>query len=145
MADQAKKGEKVKVHYTGKLDDGTVFDSSREREPLEFTLGEGNVIPGFDKAIEGMSEGETKEVKIPCEDAYGERNADNVMEVPRAQLPQDMTPEKGMTLQARTEQGGVLRLLITDVGEETVTVDGNHPLAGQTLNFDLELMSVEKA
>ena len=140
---QAKAGDTVKIHYTGTLDDGTQFDSSAGRDPLEFELGSGQVIPGFEKAVEGMSVGDTKTVNIPAEDAYGPRHDQMIQEVPRSALPDDIEPQVGMGLQARRPDGAMLDLTITEVGEESITVDGNHPLAGQALNFDLELVEIK--
>lgn len=139
---QAKAGDTVKIHYTGTLDDGTEFDSSRGREPLEFQLGSGQVIPGFDRAVDGMAVGESKTVAIPAGDAYGERQEDMVQEVPRSALPPDMEPEVGMALGARSQDGAEMRLTVTAVAAETITVDGNHPLAGKALNFAIELVSI---
>ena len=139
---QAKTGDTVKIHYTGTLDDGTQFDSSAGRDPLEFTLGSGQVIPGFDKAVEGMAVGVEKTVNIQPEDAYGPRNDQMVQEVPKSALPDDLEPEAGMGLQARGQDGQVLNLTIISVGDDAITVDGNHPLAGQNLNFDIELVEI---
>ncbi len=139
----AKSGDTVCVHYTGKLDDGTQFDSSVGQEPLEFSLGAGNVIPGFDTAVEGMAVGDSKSVKIEAADAYGPHHEQLVQDVPRGQLPDDMQPEVGMQLQAQGQDGQLLRLVVTAVNAEVVTVDGNHPLAGQALNFDIELVDIK--
>jgi peptidylprolyl isomerase len=139
---QAKSGDTVKIHYTGTLDDGNQFDSSAGREPLEFTVGSGQVIPGFDKAVEGMAVGDSKTVNIPAEDAYGPRHDQLVQEVPRSALPDDLEPEIGMGLQAQGPDGQFMDLTITALSEEAITVDGNHPLAGQALNFDLELVEI---
>ena len=139
---QAKTGDTVKIHYTGTLDDGTQFDSSAGRDPLEFKLGSGQVIPGFDKAVEGMAVGDEKTVNIQPEDAYGPRNDQMVQEVPKSALPDDLEPEEGMGLQARGQDGQVLNLTIISVGDDAITVDGNHPLAGQNLNFDIELVEI---
>jgi peptidylprolyl isomerase len=140
---QAKTGDSVKIHYTGTLDDGTQFDSSAGREPLAFELGSGQVIPGFDKAVEGMTVGDSKTVNIPAEDAYGPHHAQMVQEVPLSALPEDLTPAEGMGLQAQGPDGQQVNLVITSVQEEVITVDGNHPLAGKALNFDIELVSVD--
>jgi peptidylprolyl isomerase len=140
---QAKSGDSVKIHYTGTLDDGTQFDSSAGREPLAFDLGSGQVIPGFDKAVDGMSVGESKSVNIVAEDAYGPHQAKMVQEVPRSALPEDMEPTEGMGLQAQSPDGGVANLVVTSVQEDSITVDGNHPLAGKALNFDIELVSID--
>jgi peptidylprolyl isomerase len=139
---QAKAGDTVKIHYTGTLEDGNQFDSSAGRDPLEFELGSGQVIPGFDKAVEGMAVGETKTVNIPPEDAYGPRQDGMVQEVPKSALPDDIEPQVGMGLQARRPDGAMLDLTITEVGDESITVDGNHPLAGEALNFELELVAI---
>ncbi|MBT8048233.1 MAG: peptidylprolyl isomerase [Xanthomonadales bacterium] len=140
---QAKAGDSVKIHYTGTLDDGTQFDSSAGREPLAFELGSGQVIPGFDKAVDGMAVGESKTVNIPAEDAYGPHHEQMVQEVPRNALPDDLKPEEGMGLQAQGPDGQVMNLVVTSVEDETITVDGNHPLAGKALNFDIELVSID--
>ena len=139
---QAKSGDTVKIHYTGTLDDGTQFDSSAGRDPLEFTVGSGQVIPGFDQAVEGMAVGDKKDVYIEAEDAYGPRHDQMIQEVPRSALPGDLEPAVGMGLQAKRPDGAMLDLTITEVGEESITVDGNHPLAGQALNFALELVEI---
>lgn len=139
----AKAGDSVKIHYTGTLDDGTQFDSSAGREPLAFELGSGQVIPGFDKAVDGMAVGESKTVNIPAEDAYGPHNAQMVQEVPRSALPDDLEPAEGMGLQAQGPDGQVMNLVVTGIQEESITVDGNHPLAGKALNFDIELVSID--
>ena len=139
---KAKTGDTVQVHYTGKLDDGTKFDSSAGQDPLEFSIGAGNVIPGFESAVERMAVGESKSIKIDAHDAYGPRHDQLVQEVPREQLPDDMQPEVGMQLQAQGEDGQMMRFVISGVSDETITVDGNHPLAGQSLNFDIELVAI---
>jgi peptidylprolyl isomerase len=139
---QVKAGDTVRIHYTGTLDDGTQFDSSAGRDPLEFAVGSGQVIPGFDKAVDGMAVGESKSVKIDPEDAYGERHEQLVQEVPKSSLPEDIDPEVGMRLQASTPNGQVMQLVVTEVREEAITVDGNHPLAGKALNFDIELVEI---
>jgi peptidylprolyl isomerase len=140
--DQAKAGDTVKIHYTGTLDDGTEFDSSAGREPLEFTLGSGEVIPGFEQAVEGMAVDEKKTVHIAADDAYGPRHEEMVQEVPKNALPPGLEPQEGMALQAQGQDGRPLRLTVTAVGADTITVDGNHPLAGQALNFDIELVGI---
>ena len=139
---QAKSGDTVKIHYTGTLDDGTQFDTSAGRDPLEFELGGGQVIPGFDTAVEGMAVGESKNVRIEPDQAYGERHDQLVQQVPRSALPDDLEPEVGMGLQSQSPDGQVMMLMVTEVGEENITVDANHPLAGQALNFDIELVEV---
>ena len=139
---EAKAGDNVRIHYTGKLDDGTQFDSSVGQDPLEFQLGSGQVIPGFDKAVEGMSVGDTQSVRIEATDAYGERHEQLIQTVPRTALPDEINPEVGMPLQSRSPEGQVMNLVITEVTDESITVDGNHPLAGFALNFDIELVAI---
>ena len=136
---QVKNGDTVKVHYTGTLEDGTVFDSSLEREPLEFTLGEGQLIPGFEKTVLGMSAGESRTVTIPAEEAYGPYREEMVLEVPRTQLPADMQPQVGMQLQVGEEQGEGMLVQITQVTNAHITLDANHPLAGKDLTFNIQL------
>lgn len=136
---QVKNGDTVKVHYTGTLADGTVFDSSLEREPLEFTLGEGQLIPGFEKTVLGMSAGESRTVIIPAEEAYGPYREEMVLEVPRTQLPADMEPQVGMQLQIGEEQGEGMVVQITQVSDSNITLDANHPLAGKDLTFNIQL------
>ncbi len=139
---QAKTGDTVRIHYTGTLDDGTQFDSSAGRDPLEFSLGSGQVIPGFDSAVDGMSVGESKSVTIPPEEAYGERHDQLVQQVPKTALPDEIDPAVGMQLQSRSPEGHVMNLVVTEVDDQTVTVDGNHPLAGQALTFAIELVEI---
>ena len=139
---QASAGDTVRVHYTGKLDDGSQFDSSAGREPLEFAIGSGQVIPGFDAAVAGMNVGESRSVRIPAEEAYGTRQDELISEVPRSALPADLEPTVGMPLQAQGPDGRVMRLMVVAVADESFTVDGNHPLAGQALNFDIELVEI---
>jgi peptidylprolyl isomerase len=139
---QAKSGDTVKIHYTGTLDDGTEFDSSAGREPLEFAIGSGQVIPGFDSAVDGMTVGDSKTVTIPAGEAYGERHDQLVQEVPKTALPDDMKPEIGMQLQSQGPDGQVMNLQVTAVEVESITADGNHPLAGQALTFAIELVEI---
>lgn len=139
---QAKQGDTVKIHYTGTLDDGTQFDSSSGRDPLEFTIGSGQVIPGFDQAVQGMAVGDSKSVNITPEDAYGPRHEQMVQQVPKSALPENLEPVPGMALQARSDDGNVINLTVTHVGDDDITVDGNHPLAGRNLNFDIELVEI---
>jgi peptidylprolyl isomerase len=142
---QAKSGDTVKIHYTGTLDDGTQFDSSSGREPLQFTLGSGQVIPGFEKAVEGMAVGDSKTVNIPPEQAYGPRHDQMIQEVPKTALPDDLEPVEGMALQAQGQDGKVVNLTVTAVQDDSITVDGNHPLAGKALNFDIELVDIARS
>jgi len=140
---QAKSGDTVKIHYTGTLDDGTQFDSSQGRDPLEFEVGSGQVIPGFDKAVEGMTVGDNKSVRIEADEAYGPRHEQLVQEVDRSVLPDDLNPETGMALQSSSPDGQVTQFMVTDVTDQTITVDANHPLAGQALSFDIELVDIK--
>lgn len=140
---KVKNENKVKVHYTGTLEDGTVFDSSREREPIEFTVGGGEMIKGFDEAVVGMEVGETKNFTIEADDAYGQRRDEMVFKVDRSQLPEGMEPQVGQHLQTEAEGGQPVILEIVEVEDAQVTLDGNHPLAGKDLNFDIEVMEVE--
>lgn len=138
----AKTGDKVKVHYTGTLTDGTVFDSSKDREPLEFTIGEKRVIPGFESAVAGMTPGDTKKETVPAEQAYGPVREEMLLEIERKQLPENVTPEVGLQLQMTTQEGQQVPVSITEVSEEKVRLDANHPLAGKDLIFDLELVEI---
>ncbi|MGD1913869.1 MAG: peptidylprolyl isomerase [Rivularia sp. (in: cyanobacteria)] len=139
---QAKSGDNVKVHYTGKLDDGTVFDSSAEREPLQFSLGSGNVIPGFEEAIVGMTPGESKTATIPAEQAYGPQRDELVITVEKEQIPSDLSVEVGQQLQISQNNGEVIPVMVTDVSDSKVTLDANHPLAGEQLTFDIQLVEL---
>lgn len=139
---QAKKGSVVKVHYTGTLTDETVFDSSRERDPLEFTVGAGQMIQGFDTAVEGMAVGESKKVNIPSEEAYGPRRDEAVFNVPMEKMPEGLKPEVGMQLEASQQDGQRQLLTIAEVKDTEVVLDANHPLAGKDLVFDIELVEV---
>jgi len=138
----AKSGDTVKIHYNGTLDDGSQFDSSAGRDPLEFEVGSGQVIPGFDKAVEGMAVGDSKNVRIEPDEAYGQRHEQLVQEVDRSLLPDDLDPKEGMTLQSSSPDGQTMQFMVTAVAEETITVDANHPLAGQVLSFDIELVEI---
>jgi peptidylprolyl isomerase len=139
---QAKSGDTVRIHYTGTLDDGTEFDSSAGRDPLEFAVGSGQVIAGFDKAVDGMEVGEKKSVTISPAEAYGERHEQLVQEVPKSALPDEISPQVGMQLQSQSPEGNVMNLVVTDVSNESITVDANHPLAGQALTFAIELVEI---
>lgn len=132
----------MKVHYTGRLDDGTVFDSSQDRDPLAFTLGSGEVIPGFEQAVLGMSVGETRTHRIEAEEAYGEHRDEMVLRVEREHLPPDLNPEAGQQLQIQQSSGEVIPVVVTDVDSDSITLDANHPLAGQPLTFEIELVEV---
>ena len=138
----AKNGDTVRIHYTGKLEDGTVFDTSDGRDPLEFTLGDGQVIPGFEEGVLGMSSGDSKTVTIPSENAYGPRREEMVSTVNRDQFPPDITPEVGQQLQMQRPDGERMRVTVVEVSEETVTFDANHPLAGKNLTFEISLTEI---
>lgn len=139
---QAKTGDTVHIHYTGRLGDGTVFDSSRDRDPLTFTLGEGQVIPGFEAAVTGMETGQSKTTEIPSDEAYGPRRPEMEMSMPRSQFPDGMNPEVGQQLQMQTPDGQAVPVMVTGTSEEAIDLDANHPLAGQDLTFDIELVKV---
>jgi len=139
---QAKPGDTVKVHYTGKLADGTVFDSSLNEEPLEFTIGQGQVIPGFEEAVTGMNPGQSKITKITSDKAYGSYREDMVLVVERDRLPAEPQPEVGQQLEMRNPDGTGLVLTVKEVGESNVTLNANHPLAGQDLRFDIQLLEI---
>ncbi|GAB4351874.1 MAG: peptidylprolyl isomerase [Gammaproteobacteria bacterium] len=138
---QATSGDTVRVHYTGRLDDGTVFDSSQGRDPLEFTLGSGQVIPGFDEAVTGMEVGESSTITIDPENAYGPRHEEMVQKVARSDIPAEIDLTVGMQLQA-SGPGGEMVVTVVELSDETVTLDANHPLAGKALTFDLELVEI---
>ncbi len=142
---QAKVGDRVKVHYSGFLEDGTIFDSSLQSDPFEFTLGEGMVIPGFENAVIGMETGETKTINIPSDEAYGPHRKELVATIERAQIPENISPEVGMSLQVKTPDGSFTNVLITEVSEGTVTLDANHPLAGKDLIFEIKLVEIASA
>lgn len=141
---QVKENNTVKVHYTGKLSDGQVFDSSAGKDPIEFTLGKGQIIPGFEKGLIDMKLNEKKTITIAKEEAYGDVNDNLRQEVNRSELPQEMTPEVGMGLVSRTPDGQEMNLVVVEVKEDTVVIDGNHPLAGKDLIFDLEVVEIKE-
>lgn len=139
----AKQGDTVKVHYTGKLEDGTVFDSSSDRDPLEFTIGTGMIIPGFEQAVLGMSPGESKTEVIAPDMAYGPYLQEMVVVVDRAQIPEEIEPEVGQQLHIQHDSTGqLIPVVITEVSGSAVTLDANHPLAGEDLTFDIELVGI---
>jgi len=141
--DKAKKGDLVKVHYKGTLTSGEQFDSSEGRAPLEFTVGAGQMIAGFDKAIPGMTVGEKKTINIAPADGYGEKNEDAIIEFPKANIPPDMKLEPGMQLQLRNEAGHPVPVTVTEVKDDVVILDANHHLAGKELIFDIELVEIK--
>lgn len=143
MTEPAKNGDRVRVHYTGRLADGEEFDSSRDGEPLEFTVGAGEVIPGFDEAVRGLRAGESRAVEIEPEDAYGPRREALVATVERARAQFPVEPQLGMNLVLPLADGNQLEVVVTEITDTHVIIDGNHPLAGQKLFFDIEL--VEKS
>lgn len=138
----AKIGDKVKVHYTGKLDDGTVFDSSVDREPLEFKLGEGQMIAGFEKAVTGMETGDSVTANIPSNEAYGDRKKEMMVEVPRKDVPNNIDPQVGQQLAIQQADGNSLPVVVTAVEEDRIVLDANHPLAGKDLTFEIQLVEV---
>lgn len=140
--DQAKNGHAVTIHYTGKLSDGTIFDSSQGKEPLPFSIGSGQVIPGFEEAVIGMAIGDKKTVTIPPDKAYGERNEQLVITVPRDQVPSDINPQVGLQLQVMNQDQQPMVVQIIEVTDEKVVLDANPPLAGRNLTFDIELVSI---
>lgn len=138
----AKKGDQVKVHYTGKLTSGEQFDSSANREPLAFTVGAGQMIKGFDEAIPGMEVGDKKTINISPENAYGQQNMDAIIEFPKENIPGDMKLEKGMKLQLQNQEGQPIPVVVQEVKDEVVVLDANHELAGKELVFDIELVEI---
>lgn len=140
---KAGQGDTVTVEYTGKLDDGTVFDTSEDRGPISFTIGEDEVIPGFQEAVVGMEAGETASATLAPEDAYGPRSDERVFSVPRAELPEDLDPEVGDRLEVQSREGQTFPAVIAEVQDDAVTIDANHPLAGEELTFEIELKSID--
>ena len=139
---QAKSGDTVKVDYTGKLEDGTVFDTSASREPLQFIIGDGQLIPGFDKAVIGMIVGDKKTINIPSDQAYGPHLEDKVLEVNQDQIPKHLNLKVGQQVQVPQKDGSKIFFVVTDVCETSVTLDGNHPLAGKDLVFEIQLVEI---
>jgi FKBP-type peptidyl-prolyl cis-trans isomerase 2 len=142
---QAKEGNVVKVHYSGRLTDGTLFDSSEGREPLEFTVGAGQMIKGFDAGVLGMAIGEKKTLQIAAEDAYGARDEEAIIEFPSENIPADMKLEPGMQLTLRNQDGQPVPVIVLEVKPTVVIMDANHMLAGQDLIFDVELVEINEA
>ncbi|AUC85119.1 peptidylprolyl isomerase [Polaribacter sp. ALD11] len=141
---QVKENNTVKVNYTGKLSDGQIFDTSEGKEPIEFTLGQGRLIPGFEKGLIDMKLNEKKTITIVKEEAYGEVNKDLIQEVKKTELPQDMAPEVGMGLVSKSPDGQEMNLMVVEVKDESIVIDGNHPLAGKDLIFDLEVVEIKE-
>lgn len=145
MADSERKtknGDKIKVHYIGRFTDGTIFDSSKDRDPLEFTLGEGQVIPGFEQGLVGLAVGDGAEIHVEPKDGYGESNPDMIAKVEKSQFPAEIKPEVGQTLEMEQPNGQAIPVRITEIEGETVTLDANHPLAGRALEFEVELIEI---
>lgn len=142
---EVKNGDSVRIHYTGTLTDGSVFDSSEGREPLEFTVGTGQVIKGMDAGLPGMKVGDKKRLEIPAVDAYGPLNPEARQAIPREGIPDEIPLEVGIQLQMQSPEGHVLPVTVVEVTEAAVTLDANHPLAGKDLNFDIELVSINEA
>jgi len=138
----AKTGDTVRIHYTGTLSDGSTFDTSSGRDPLEFTVGSGQIIPGLDRAIAGMTVGDRKTVTVPAVEAYGDHNPEGVQAVPRAQVPDHIPLDPGTQLQVQTGDGRTLPVTVTEVTPEAVVLDANHPLAGKDLTFEVELVEI---
>lgn len=139
---QVKDGDTIRVHYTGKLDDGTVFDSSVGKDPLEFKVGSGQLIPGFEKAVTGLAAGEKTTAQIPSGEAYGPHSAEGVIEVPRGNIPAEIQLEIGQQLQMQTHDGRPVPVRVIGIEEASITVDANHPLAGKDLTFEIEVVSI---
>jgi peptidylprolyl isomerase len=139
---QASAGQTVRIHYNAKLDNGTLVDTSAERDPMQFELGSGQVIPGLDNAVQGMTVGESKTVIIQSDEAYGHRSEQLVVTVPNSELPQDLQPSVGMELQSQAPDGVITKLIVTEVSDNSITADANHPLAGQVLQIDIELIEI---
>ena len=139
---QAQNGDTVRIHYTGTLDDGEVFDTSEGQDPLEFTLGRGEVIPGFDAAVAGMAPGERKSVTIPAEEAYGAYRDEMVFEVEREQLPPGLDPQEGELLTLASDDGEEIPVTVQSVSAQGIVLDANHPLAGEDLSFEIELVEI---
>ena len=139
---KVKANDKVRVHYKGSLSDGVMFDSSEGRDPLEFTIGSVQIIPGFENGVIGMQVDESKTLNIPAAEAYGQPKAELILEVPKSQLPPEINPEIGLQLMSQTPDGQQTPLLVTEVKEDSIIVDANHPLAGKDLTFEITLVSI---
>ncbi|MEJ2100687.1 MAG: peptidylprolyl isomerase, partial [Desulfobacterales bacterium] len=140
---EAQAGDLVSVHYTGKLVNGEVFDSSKDRDPLEFTLGNQKLLAGFEEGVVGMKPGESKSVTLKPAEAFGDRREDLVVELPKDKFPEHIDPSVGLQLEMKNPSGASLAVVITEVGEDSVTLDGNHPMAGKTVVFDIELLEIK--
>jgi peptidylprolyl isomerase len=141
--EKAKSGDKVKVHYHGKLTSGETFDSSEGRDPLSFEIGSGTVIKGFDDGVTGMAVGEKKTINIPSDEAYGPHNPEMIIKMPKDRFPADLEIQAGMPLMMSDQNGQQFQVVVTEITDEDVSLDANHPLAGKDLVFDLELMEIE--
>ena len=139
----AQVGDLVSVHYTGKLKNGEVFDSSKDRDPLEFTLGNKELLAGFEGVVVGMEPGESKSVTLEPENAFGERSEDLLLQLPKKDFPENITPAVGLQLKMSNASGNEMTVVVSEVGDESVTLDGNHPLSGQTVTFDIELLDIK--
>lgn len=137
---KVQKDDVIRVHYTGKLEDGTEFDSSKGKNPIEFKVGQGSLIPGFENGVIGMEQGETKTVSIPPDEAYGKRQDELVAQINKTEFPSDITPKEGMQLQLKSKDGQTIPVMIVNINDDIVTLDANPPLAGKTLIFDLEMV-----
>ncbi|WP_127558063.1 FKBP-type peptidyl-prolyl cis-trans isomerase [Nioella ostreopsis] len=140
---EATSGSKVAFHYTGTLNDGSVFDSSEGRDPLSFTMGEGQIIPGLEAAFEGLKTGDAKTVTVPADQAYGDRDPNAMQQIPREQIPDNIPTEPGTQLQMQAPNGQAIPVVVAEVSETHITLDANHPLAGQDLTFAVEVVSVD--
>lgn len=142
LADKVKKGDTIRVHYTGKLEDGQEFDSSLKRDPLQFEVGTGSMIKGFENAVLDLKPGDKKTVTIVPEEAYGERDENLLIKMPKKSVPEGVTPEVGMRLQLANQQGQAVPVVVTEVLDDSLRLDANHPLAGKTLVFDIEVVEI---
>ena len=142
LADKVKKGDTIRVHYTGKLEDGQEFDSSLKRDPLQFEVGTGSMIKGFENAVVDLKPGDKKTVTIVPEEAYGERDENLLIKMPKKSVPEGVTPEVGMRLQIANQQGQAVPVVVTEVLDDSLRLDANHPLAGKTLVFDIEVVEI---
>ncbi|MBW2468239.1 MAG: peptidylprolyl isomerase [Deltaproteobacteria bacterium] len=141
---EAQVGDLVSVHYTGKLKNGEVFDSSKDRDPLEFTLGNKELLPGFEDGVVGMKPGESKSVKLEPENAFGDRREDLLLKLPKKEFPHHITPSVGLQLRLSNASGNEMTVVVTEVGEDTVTLDANHPLSGEIVVFEIELVEIKE-